>query len=746
MRKRKQFIPERRKYIRLNSIFPIEFHLVDPVSKQRFSPLYQAFTRNVSEGGMCLEVNGLPGEVIEVLLKGNLLELIINLPFKNPIKAFAQLRWYREEKGGYPNRYALGVEYIDIAPSERKKIFRYAKWNRRKSRLTKTGVAGLLILTSFFMWETHTVKVQEQEVEKKLSSLQQELSELHNKKTELENAIYTINLRASQLREKLKERNKLIKQLRKKIRTLSELGDKLSDEVISQKLLLEKQLQKWQEYREELEQKYIQLEEDKKKLQTELERLQGYRSARIVRVLLSNGNWITGEVLDAVGDRLILKIGMGSIGISKDMVKDIKELPHSLKVDIKQQWEREEKKVAELEEERRKFVQEQLRKGYIYFNGQWMKIEEARRLAQEMKEREEKILSLIAEQREKGLTKDKRTLLEMLLQEQLKPVISIRSNRIYVNGKLFYIKGVGYGIEYPGTAGSMDTYRKVPFSLFVQDFKMIKKAGINVIRTYEPLPPKLLDLAEQEGLMVIENICYPSDNTDFSSKVHLEILKEEIRRYVLRDKNRRCILMWSIWNDAPWAWGKEGNVVKRYGFQKVNNFLRELYHTVKKYDVDHPVTASNALGVEGEELGWDFLDVIGINAYLGGYDWFSETQAKRTVDKLKEIEQKYNKPVVILETGFSTWVPGFDQGEVLEKQIKVVDEKIAGIVIFQWADGWQKAGNKDKQDNHIEEYWGITDGYRNPKSGYYAVSRLFNLIPTESLGYNDKLIMGKKEE
>jgi len=31
-------------------------------------------------------------------------------------------------------------------------------------------------------------------------------------------------------------------------------------------------------------------------------------------------------LLDAVGDRLILKIGVGSVGISKDMVKDIKEL------------------------------------------------------------------------------------------------------------------------------------------------------------------------------------------------------------------------------------------------------------------------------------------------------------------------------------------------------------------------------------------------------------------------------------
>jgi len=525
--RKKEFIPERRKYIRLNSIFPIEFHLVDSTSKQRLSPLYQAFTRNVSEGGMCLELNGLPGEVIENLLKGNLLELIINLPLKNPIKAFARLRWYKEERGGYPSKYLLGVEYVDITHSERKRIFNYAKWNRRKSRLVKTGVAGLLVITSFFMWETHTVKIQEQKVEERVLSLQRELSELHNKKTELENALYTVNLQSTNLKKELQEKDKLVKQLQDKVYTLSELGDKLSDEVISQKLLLEKQLQKWQEYRKELEEKYARLEKDRKRLQSELEKLQEYRNARIVRVLLSNGNWITGELLDAVGDRLILKIGVGSVGISKDMVKDIKELSPSLKVDIKEQWKREEERIVEMEKERRRFVQEQLRKGYIYFNGRWMKIEEARKLAQEMKEKEEKILSLIAEQREKGLTKEKRTLLQMLLQEQLKPLISIRNNRIYLNGNLFYIKGVGYGIEYPGTAGSMDTYRKVPFSLFVQDFKMIKKARINVIRTYEPLPSRLLDLAEQEGLMVIENICYPSDNTDFDSKVHLEILKEE---------------------------------------------------------------------------------------------------------------------------------------------------------------------------------------------------------------------------
>lgn len=307
---------------------------------------------------------------------------------------------------------------------------------------------------------------------------------------------------------------------------------------------------------------------------------------------------------------------------------------------------------------------------------------------------------------------------------------------IYVNGQLYYVKGVSYSLDY----GPKYDFLNIPMNVWEEDFRMMKEAGINTIRTYEPLQPPILDLADKYGIKVIENICYPTTRTDFSSKADLESLKRTALAFVERDMNHPAILMWSIWNDMPFKWSKEGSVLKRYDRRCINAFLREIYTAIKEKDPNHPVTASNILGEEGEDIGFDFLDVLGFNAFLGITDWFggefSLKKAKEQADRIERITSfKCKKPGLILETGYSTYCSKYDQGKVIEAQIRVADSKVAGVIVFQWADGWKKAGNPLYQDDHIEEHWGIVDAFRNKKSGYNAVSQIFGMIPTKSRGY-----------
>lgn len=307
---------------------------------------------------------------------------------------------------------------------------------------------------------------------------------------------------------------------------------------------------------------------------------------------------------------------------------------------------------------------------------------------------------------------------------------------LYVDGQLFYVKGVCYSLDY----GPKHNFSDIPFSVWENDFRMIKEAGMNTIRTYAPLPPKILDLADQYGLKVIENICYPTGKTDYRSKANLEKLKRIALTFVERDKEHPAILMWSIWNDMPFKWSKEGSVLDKYDERLVNAFLKDIYNAVKEKDQNHPITGSNILGEEGEDIGFDFLDVLSFNAFLGISDWFagefSLKKAKKQIGKIERATSlKYRKPGLILETGYSTYCKKYSQGKVLETQIKVADSKVAGVVIFQWADGWNKAGNPLIQDNHIEEHWGIVDAFRNKKSGYNTVSGVFGMIPTKSRGY-----------
>lgn len=319
--------------------------------------------------------------------------------------------------------------------------------------------------------------------------------------------------------------------------------------------------------------------------------------------------------------------------------------------------------------------------------------------------------------------------------------VTCDERNIYVDGKIFYIKGVCYSL----TAGSKQSFQDISPDIWEKDFKMMREAGINTIRSYEPLPLPILDLAHKYDLKVIENICYPSEKTDYSSKADLEKMKRIALTYIERDKNHPAILMWSIWNDMPFRWSKDGSILNKHDMTVIHFFLKELYDAVKKADKDHPITGSNILGENGEEIGFDFLDVLSYNAFLGISDWFAGKfdlkLAKRQIDKIERFASlKNRKPGLIMETGYSTYCKANDQGRVIEAQIKSAGSKVAGVIIFQWSDGWEKSGNPLIHDDHIEEHWGIVDAQRNKKSGYNAVSQIFGMIPTNSRGYRGSIV------
>lgn len=289
------------------------------------------------------------------------------------------------------------------------------------------------------------------------------------------------------------------------------------------------------------------------------------------------------------------------------------------------------------------------------------------------------------------------------------------------------IKGVTYDLKYPRKSH----YSQVPSEVIEKDFRLIKEAGINTIRIYGVPPEFILDLADKYGIKVIETVVFPGDWTDFTSPYQLQALKREAVRNVRRDMDRECIYAWSIWNDAPWTYGSvRGDVIKAYGKEKVTYFLRELYQAVKKQDPLRPVTAATLTTDEdAKRLGTDFLDILGYNTYLGITDWqtghYDSERAEGMVGELVSISREYNKPVLITETGYSTFWKGEQQENVIRDQIEKVDRNLKGIILFQWADDWSKAGDVTVHNDNVEEHWGILEGERRPKGGYYATKQMY---------------------
>ena len=92
---------ERRKYIRLDTVIPVQFRLESLDSKQSLSPWIQGFTNNIGHGGICLSVNDLSPDLIKLIQEKRVkLSIEIDMPLSsNSICALVSLAWTKEIGG-----------------------------------------------------------------------------------------------------------------------------------------------------------------------------------------------------------------------------------------------------------------------------------------------------------------------------------------------------------------------------------------------------------------------------------------------------------------------------------------------------------------------------------------------------------------------------------------------------------------------------------------------------------------------
>jgi len=139
---------EKRKYVRLNKVFPVELEVVDLQNKP-ISALLQGFTCDVSFEGVCVEINNFSDDYIEDLKEQrSRITLYLNIPSRaNPVKAVARLAWWKKTAVPYPQTYLVGMAYEVIDKKEQERIINYAK----RSRILPWVVAGCCALLIFLL-------------------------------------------------------------------------------------------------------------------------------------------------------------------------------------------------------------------------------------------------------------------------------------------------------------------------------------------------------------------------------------------------------------------------------------------------------------------------------------------------------------------------------------------------------------------------------------------------------------------
>jgi hypothetical protein len=145
----------RRKYIRISTVLPVEFYILDSNGKQ-VTPWLQGFSRDLSRSGMGLIANDLwSGFVPRVNFKGAPLNLKINLPFKNnSIPMCAQVVWFSQKNVDDFTQYFLGLEFTGPDRIAAGTIFQYALFKQR----LPWAIGALMVILSAaslsFFWKS----------------------------------------------------------------------------------------------------------------------------------------------------------------------------------------------------------------------------------------------------------------------------------------------------------------------------------------------------------------------------------------------------------------------------------------------------------------------------------------------------------------------------------------------------------------------------------------------------------------
>ncbi|MGD2187505.1 MAG: PilZ domain-containing protein [Desulfobacterales bacterium] len=120
---------ERRAYVRLQTFLPVRFK----ISGKKMSKIYSATTKNISHGGLCLEVQQDKEEIIDKLSADSLklgIDLDTLIPDRGqpvsakPVWVNSRVDWTRKPNSKHPV-LLMGLEFESLTQEARKRIHDY---------------------------------------------------------------------------------------------------------------------------------------------------------------------------------------------------------------------------------------------------------------------------------------------------------------------------------------------------------------------------------------------------------------------------------------------------------------------------------------------------------------------------------------------------------------------------------------------------------------------------------------------
>jgi beta-glucuronidase len=295
--------------------------------------------------------------------------------------------------------------------------------------------------------------------------------------------------------------------------------------------------------------------------------------------------------------------------------------------------------------------------------------------------------------------------------------IETKEDKILLNGKPIFLHGIAIHEEAPFRSGR--AYSKEDA---VTLLSWAKELGCNYVRlAHYPHNENMVREADKLGLLVWSEI--PVYWTiQWKNKETLENAENQLTEMITRDKNRASIIIWSMANETPRS-------------DERNAFLETLIDKAKSLDSTRLITAATELDQQGTTMIIDdplsnYLDVIGINEYIGWYN-------AKPGDAPKFVWQsKFNKPVIISELGAAAlygyhgdkdtrWTEEY-QANVYQNQIKMLRK----IPFLSGMSPWILMDFRSPRRPlpYIQDFWnrkGLISNRGEKKEAFYTLQKFY---------------------
>ena len=296
--------------------------------------------------------------------------------------------------------------------------------------------------------------------------------------------------------------------------------------------------------------------------------------------------------------------------------------------------------------------------------------------------------------------------------------IRVEGRRIEIDGRTIFFKGVCWS---PVDIGSSPNRGDLPnFAQRVrEDAALMRAAGINAVRTYEPLMDhETLDVLHAYGIMVINTVLY---STEWGTTI------DDAVAAVREVGDHPAVVAWGLFNEPNLASVSDGSgYYLRDGHLRAGSRLHTDYlafaTAVKAADPQRPIVMAWGESADGlldaaTMSEYSLVDIFGFNLYRGvtngdAYD----TWAERSIAAFGQI-----RPLLVTEYGVDSLSGSGDENQAVQahvlKQLTVemversvfgsnaARSLVSGGFIFEWNDEWWKAGNSAQQDTSRSTAW-----------------------------------------